>query len=225
MAPHLALPAVALLGVAGLTGVALALVGSHDHAKGAPMEGTLPPGPPPLEMDALATALLGALASAITLAATAHQLYSAHLLLQRRWEDRLDAGAADAVRATAGEYTNPLKRQKLANFLASEPFERSGSVGGLSELQHHACLFSRYSLALRLTPEEGEHALGMAADLLSEERPDVSEAEVRHAVSKAHSLRKATAQSTLAEMSSFIQKTRGGLVLTKASASGSEAAS
>ena len=188
------------------------------------MQGTPSPDPP-LEIGAPATALLGTLASAITLAATAQQVYSAHLLRLRRWEDRLDAEAADAVRATAGEYTNPLKRQKLANFLASEPFERSGSVGGLSELQHHACLFSRYSLALRLTPEEGEHALGMATEILSEERPDVSEAEVRHAVRKAHSLSKATAQSTLAEMSSFIQKTRGGLVLAKASASGSEAAS
>ena len=101
------------------------------------------------------------------------------------------------------------------NILAAEPFERSTSVGSLSELQHSAVIFSRWSLALRLTPEEGEHTLDMATESLAEDYPELSDGDIRHAVRKAHALGEAGDQGTLTKLSSFIAKTRaGGLVLT-----------
>ena len=114
MPPHAVLPTVAILGVAGLTGVALALAGHHASRQA--HEGTAsPPDAPenhPIEVGALVTALLGGLAKALTLAASAQQLYSTHVMRQRRSEDRLDANAVDAVRAAAGEYTRPLKEKR-----------------------------------------------------------------------------------------------------------------
>ena len=84
--------------------------------------------------------------------------------------------------------------------------EWAPAPGALSELQHHAQLFSRYSLALKLTADESDYAHDAAVDLLSEEYENEKPERLAHAVRKAHSLAKAGEQSTLTELAAFIEK-------------------
>ena len=202
--------------VAGLVGVALALA-----AHLGPREDATPaPGIPlsvglkePLDIGALGTALLGSLATALGVATTAQTLCQVHHQRTRRYEDKLEADAAASVRAVSGSYSRPLKRKKLAAFLESHPVEWAAAPGALSELQHHAQLFSRYSLALKLTADESDYAHGAAVDLLSEEYEHEKPERLAHAVRKAHSLAKAGEQGTLTELALFIEKPRASPTL------------
>ena len=112
------------------------------------------------------------------------------------------------MRAVSGSYTRGLKREKLARFMEEQPFERSTTPGHLSELQHHAQLFSRYSLALRLSAEESDTAHDMAVELLSEEYEHESPDRLAHTVRKAHALAKAGEQGIITELARFIERTK-----------------
>ena len=216
MAPHIA-PAV-LMVVAGAAAAGGAIVFAHRLVPGE----VLTPDREPLEPNTMAepgevvAALLGGLATAFTVAATAQQLYTVQCQRVRRYEDRVGADAADAVLQAAGEYSRPLRRRKLAEFTETQPFERSLTGGGLSDLQHMVHLYCRYSLALRLSPEEGDRALDIAADCLHEEHPEMTEAEVRTAVRKAHAISKVSDQSALTELANFVSKTRQQVILGRA---------
>ena len=126
------------------------------------------------------------------------------------YEDKLEADAAAAVRAVSGSYSRPLKRKKLSEFLESHPVEWATTPGALGELQHHAQLFSRYSLALKLTEEESDHAHEQAVEILTEEYENEKPERLAHAVRKAHALAKAGEQGTLSELAQFVEKTKPG---------------
>ena len=211
--PHAFLPAIVVGAAAALAGVSLAIVGhlglrrAEDPAQ--------PPGIPlsvgiqEMDIGAAATALFGTLATAMGVATTAQTLCKVHHQRERNYEDKLEADAAAAVRAVSGSYSRPLKRNKLADFLESHPVEHQPvGPGSLQELQLHAQLFSRYSLALKLSPEESDYAHDSAVELLAEEYESESAERLAHAVRKAHALAKAGEQSTLTELASFVNQTK-----------------
>ena len=213
--PHAFLPAVAVTAVAALAGISLALVGRQELARQNDPEGqaSIPVSvglqEPPMDIGAAGTALLGTIATALGVATTAQTLCKVHHQRVRHYEDRLEADAAAAVRAVSGSYARPLKRKKLADFMESHPAEhRRAEPGSLEELQLHAQLFSRYSLALKLSAEESDWAHDAAVELLTEEYSDEPSDRLAHAVRKAHALAKAGEQSTLTELASFVQKTK-----------------
>ena len=86
--------------------------------------------------------------------------------------------------------------------------EWASAPGALSELQHHAQLFSRYSLSLKLTADESDYAHDQAVEILTEEYENEKPERLAHAVRKAHSLAKAGEQGTMVELANFIDKTR-----------------
>ena len=211
--PHAFLPALAVTAVAAIAGVALAVVG---HLGGRRAEDpTQPPGIPlnvglqEMDLSAAGTALFGTLATALGVATTAQTLCKVHHQRERNYEDKLEADAAASVRAVSGSYSRPLKRKKLADFMESHPLEHQrAEPGSLEELQLHAQLFSRYSLALKLSPEESDWAHDAAVELLTEEYEKEGADKLAHAVRKAHALAKAGEQSTLTELASFVSKTK-----------------
>ena len=211
--PHAFLPAIMVGVAAALPGVSLAIVGhlglrrAEDPAQ--------PPGIPlsvgiqEMDIGAAATALFGTLATALGVATTAQTLCKVHHQRMRNYEDKLDADAAAAARAVSGSYSRPLKRKKLADFMESHPIDHQAvAPGSLKELQLHAQLFSRYSLALKLSPEESDYAHDSAVELLTEEYESEAADRLAHAVRKAHALAKAGEQSTLTELASFVFQTK-----------------
>ena len=93
--------------------------------------------------------------------------------------------------------------------MESHPLEHQPvEPGSLKELQLHAQLFSRYSLALKLSAEESDFAHDSAVELLTEEYENEGADKLAHAVRKAHAIAKAGEQSTLTELASFVERTR-----------------
>ena len=202
MPGHLIAPTVVVVGTAGLTAAALAFLAHRQQADAPPEE------PAPPELSAIGTALLGAAASAISAGVSLQQIHSVANSRRRAWEERFSGDAADAVRAVRGDYVAGLKRDKLLSFLRDQPQEHARP--GLDETQVLARLWCQYSIALRLTPEEGEEALQRASELLAEEYPSISPEAIRHECRKSHALAKSGSSSTLVDLGQFVQRVRPG---------------
>ena len=160
------------------------------------------------------TALFGVLGAALTAAVSAQNIYSTHLARGRRYEDKLAADSTAAVTAVHTEYVSPLRRERLAAFLHDQPIEHSRP--GLDEVQHLARLYTRYTLSLRLTEDEGAEAFERAVSALAEDYSGLSAEILQHEIRKALAASKATVPSILTHLTEFISRTRsGGLVVNR----------